>query len=61
LVFPGDEIVVKKLWKYVESPKDDFTIVVEIKIKSKVLNAINILIKDTIIPFVKRFTNLHEC
>jgi hypothetical protein len=34
---------------------------IEIEIKSKVINTINLFVKNTIIPFVKRFSNPHEC
>jgi hypothetical protein len=30
------------------------------EIRSKALNAINLLVKDTIIPFIKKFTNTNK-
>lgn len=51
----------ENLWKHVESPKDDFITIEEVAIISNALSVINLLIKNIMIPFVKKFTDLHDC
>jgi len=51
----------ENLCKHLESSKDDFITTKEVEIISKALSVINLLIKDTTIPFVKRLTGPHDC